>query len=143
MIIDAQNRPTGSSQSLTGAAATTLSTDSIDLQTANRNVGRGFPMRAQVLVATAFTGGTSVSAALVESANSNLSSPTVLAQGAAIADATAVAGYELLDVPVPGTSKRYLGFQFVTVGIHTTGAVTGHIVAETDNMPYPTMNTGL
>src|SRR5436189_6056907 len=119
MIIDAQNRPTGSSQSLTGAAATTLSTDSVDLLTANRNVGRSFPIRAQALVATAFTGGTSVSAALVQSANSNLSSPDVLVQGAAIADATAVAGYELLDTAIPGTTKRYLGFQFVTLGTHT------------------------
>jgi hypothetical protein len=143
MYIDAQNRPTTVSQSLTGAAATTLSTDSVDLLTANRNVGRSFPIRAQVLVATAFTGGTSVSAALVESANANLSSPTVLAQGAAVTDANAVAGAELLDVAFSGTTKRYVGFQFVTVGVHTTGAVTGHFVAETDNMPYPTMNTGL
>lgn len=143
MIIDAQNRPTGVSQSLAGAAATTVSTDSIDLQTANRNIGRSFPLRAQVLVVTAFTGGTNVIAQLITSASSNLSSPTVLATGPTVVDATAVAGYELLDVPVPGTAQRYIGFQFVTTGTHTTGAVTGHLVAETDNQPYITSNTGL
>lgn len=142
MIIDAQNRPS-SAQSLVGAAATTVSTDSIDLLTANRNIGRGFPMRAQVLVGTAFTGGTAVYAQLITSASSNLASPTVLATGATIADATAVAGYELLDVAIPGTAQRYIGFQYVTTGTHTTGTVNAHIVAETDNQPYITMNTGL
>lgn len=143
MIIDAQNRPTTVSQSLAGAAATTVSTDSIDLQSANRNIGRGFPLRAQVLVSTAFTGGTNVQAQLITSASSDLSSPTVIATGTAVADAAAVAGAELLDVAVPGTAQRYIGFQFVTTGIHTTGAVTGHLVAETDNQPYIAMNTGL
>ena len=141
-ITDAQNRPSNA-QSLAGAAATTVSTDSIDLLTANRNVGRSFPMRAQVLVTTAFTGGTNVIAQLITSASSNLSSPTVIATGATVIDATAAAGYELLDVSIPGTAQRYLGFQYTTTGVHTTGAVTAHILAETDNQPYITSNTGL
>lgn len=142
-ITDAQSRPSNA-QSLAGAAATTVSTDSIDLLTANRNIGRtGYPPRAQVIVSTAFTGGTAVYAQLITSASSNLSSPTVIATGPTVADATAVAGYELLDVPIPGTAQRYLGFQYVTTGTHTTGAVTAHILAETDNQPYLTANTGL
>lgn len=144
MYTDAQNRPTTVSQSIAMAAGTTVSTDSIDLQTANRNIGRSFPMRAHVVVTTALAGGTSIQVQLIESANANLSSPTVLASGAVVPLASAIAGAELLDVPIPGTSKRYLGFQFVTLGTFTgAGAVQGNIVAETDNQPYITMNTGL
>lgn len=142
-ITDAQNRPSNA-QSLAGAAATTVSTDSIDLLTANRNIGRtGYPPRAQVVITTAFTGGTSVQAQLIESANSNLSSPTVLASGPVTVTASATLGAEILDVAISGTTKRYIGFQYVTVGTTTTGAVTAHILAETDNQPYITSNTGL
>lgn len=143
MITDAQNRPTTVSQVITGTG-TVVSTDSIDLQTANRNVGRGFPLRAHCTVTVALAGGTSIQAQLIESANANLSSPTVLASGAVVPLASAIAGAELLDVPIPGTTKRYLGMQFVLVGTFTgSGAVQGNLVAETDNQPYITMNTGL
>lgn len=143
MITDAQNRPTTVAQAITGTG-TVVSTDSIDLQTANRNVGRSFAMRAHAVVTVALAGGTSIQAQLIESANANLSSPTVLASGPVVALAAAIAGAELLDVPVPGTAKRYLGMQFVLVGTFTgSGAVQGNIVAETDNQPYIAMNTGL
>lgn len=143
MYTDAQNRPTTVSQAITGTG-TVVSTDSIDLQTANRNVGRGFPLRAHAAVTVALAGGTSIQAQLIESPNANLSSPTVLASGPVVNLAQAIAGAEILDVPIPGTTKRYLGMQFVLVGTFTgAGAVQGNIVAETDNQPYITMNTGL
>jgi hypothetical protein len=141
MITDAQNRPSNN-QSLAGAAATTTSTDSIDLLTSNRNPGRSM-LRAVCHVTTAFTGGTSVQAQLISSENANLSSPTVLASGPVVADADAVAGAELLDVPMPDVSDRYLGYRYVTVGTHTTGSVSSHIVGGTD-VPATgiAMNTG-
>jgi hypothetical protein len=143
MITDAQNRPTTVAQVITGTG-TVVSTDSVDLQTANRNIGRSFASRAHAVVTVALAGGTSIQAQLIESANANLSSPTVLASGPVVPLASAIAGAEILDVPIPGTSKRYLGMQFVLVGTFTgTGAVQGNFVAETDNQPYPTMNTGL
>jgi hypothetical protein len=143
MITDAQNRPTTVSQAITGTG-TVVSTDSIDLLTANRNVGRGFALRMYAVVTTALAGGTSIQVQMIQSANANLSSPDVLASGAVVALASAVAGARLLDAPIPGTTKRYLGLQFVLVGTFTgAGAVQGGVVAETDNMPYPTMNTGL
>ena len=141
-IIDAQNRPSNA-QSLVGGAATTVSTDSIDLLTANRNVGRGKSFRAQVLVGTAFAGGTSVQAQLITSASSTLSSPTVILTGAVVATANATAGASLLDAAVPGTAQRYLGFQFTTIGVMSGGTVNAHTVAETPNMPYPASNLGL
>lgn len=144
MITDAQNRPSNA-QAISGAAGTFISTDSIDLLTANRNVGRSYPMRMHVVMTTALVGPDSIRAELIESANSNLSSPTVLAVGATVTTATAVAGKELLDVNIGGTTKRYLGVQYVTVGAGaaSAGTVTAHVVAETDNATYPTMNTGL
>lgn len=141
MYIDAQLR-FSDAQSLAGAAATTVSTNSIDLLSANRNLGRGYPMRIQALVGTAFTGGTSVQVQVIESANSNLSSPTVLSTGTAVADASATAGAELFDMPVPDTTKRYLGLQYVTLGTHTTGTVNAHLVAETDDNRYVPSVTG-
>ena len=143
-ITDAQNRPS-LAQAITGVAGTTVSTDSIDLLTANRNIGRtGTPPRGQVVVSTALAGGTSIQVQMITSAAVALTSPTVIATGAVIPLASAVAGAVLFDGPIPGTAQRYLGFQYVTLGTFSgAGAVTGHILAETVNMPYPTANTGL
>jgi hypothetical protein len=128
MYTDAQNRPSNN-QSIVGTG-TIVSTDCIDLLSANRNIGRNVPMRAVVTLTTALAGG-SVRAELIESANANLSSPTVLSVGPTVA-AGAAAGFELLDVPIPDTAKRYLGFQYVITGTTTTGTVFGGIVAGTD-----------
>ena len=143
MITDAQNRPTTVAQVLTGTG-TVVSTDSIDLLTANRNVGRGFAMRMYCNVTVALAGGTSVQVQMITSASANLSTPTVITSGQAILLANAGAGAKLFDAPIPGTAQRYLGLQFVLAGTFTgSGAAQGGVVAETDNQPYITMNTGL
>lgn len=145
MITDAQNRPTTVGQVLTGTG-TIVSTDSIDLLTSNRNVGRSFPMRmfCNITAVAALAAGTSITVQVIESDNSNLSSPTVIATGPAVVLANLTAGRELLDVAIPGTAKRYLGLQFVLAGTFTGSAtVQGGVVAETDNQPYVAMNTGL
>ena len=142
MITDAQNRPSFG-QSLVGSG-TIVSTDSIDLLTANRNVGRSFAMRVVAVLPTALVGvGTSVQAQLITSASSNLSTPTVLASGQVIPVASATLGAKILDVPIPGTSQRYLGLQYVLVGTTTGGTVTAVVVSESDNQPYITENLGL
>lgn len=130
MITDAQNR-FSEAQSLAGAAATTVATNNIDLLSANRNVGRGRPRRILALVGAAFTGGTNIQAQIIQSANSNMSSPDVLASGPVLADAAATAGAELLDMPVPDVTKRYLGVQYVTTGTHTTGTIGFAGIVET------------
>ncbi len=143
MITDAQNRPTTVSQAITGTG-TVVSTDSIDLLTANRNIGRSFPMRMYCNAIVALAGGTSIQVQVITSASGNLASPTVIATGPTVVLAAATAGAELLDVSIPGTTQRYLGLQFVLVGTFTgAGAVQGGVVAETDNQPYIAMNTGL
>lgn len=141
MYMDAQARPSNAQAITTG---TQVSTDSIDLLSAVDNPGRsGQPLRAVAVVSTTLTGGTSVQAQLISSASSNLSSPTVLASGPVVAEAAAVAGAKLLDVPVPDIAQQYLGFQYVTVGTHGAGAVTAGIVGGTDrNTSTIPMNLG-
>lgn len=147
MLMDAQNRPSFN-QSVAAAAGTIVSTDSIDLLTANDNPGRGgLPLRAIAVLTAAVTSGgaATIQGQLISSANSNLSSPTVLASGPVLALAAAVAGAELLDVPVPDIAQRYLGFQYV-IGTATTtgGTVTSGIVGGTDNAVQTIpMNLGL
>jgi hypothetical protein len=142
MIIDAQNRFSDAQDLFTPAAGTIVSTNVIDLLSANRNIGRGYPKRIQALVGTAFAGGTSVQAQVIQSANSNMSSPDVLASGTAVVTASLTAGAEILDVPVPDVTKRYLAVQYITVGDFTAGTVTTNLVEITDHQPYVPSVTG-
>lgn len=146
MFMDAQNRPS-SAQSVATTVGTVVSTDSIDMLTALDSPGRAFPLRAWAGMASALTSGgaATIQAQLIESANSDLSSPTVLASGPTLALAAAAAGAELLDVPLPDTNARYLGFQYVIAGATTTGGtVTAGIVGGTDRpATLIPMNTGL
>lgn len=142
MYTDAQNRPSNN-QAVAGTGNLT-STDMVDLLTANRNIGRGVPMRAIATVTTALAGGTSIQAQFIQSANADGSSPDVLSSGPTVALADAVAGAELLDVPIPDTTKRYVGFRYVRTGTFTTGNVSAHLVANTDRPSTEVaMNTGL
>jgi hypothetical protein len=145
MLMDAQARPSFN-QSVAAAAGTIVSTDSIDLLSAADNPGRsGMPLRAVAVLTAALVGaGASIQAQLIESANSNLSSPNVLASGPVIAVAAAGLGAKLLDVPVPDTTQRYIGFQYVISGATTTGGtVTSGIVGGTDrNSTVIPMNLG-
>jgi hypothetical protein len=138
MITDAQTKFSDAQAVTTG---TQVSTNDYDMAVA-RDIGRGQQLRVYANVVTAFTGGTSLQVNVIESPNSDLSSPTVIYTGAVIAEASLTAGKVLLDVPLPTTTKRYLGLQYVTVGTHTAGAVTGGIVMSTDSATYFAANTG-
>lgn len=143
MYTDAQLRPS-ENQDLAGAAATTVSTNSVDLLADNRNLGRGQPMRARVDVTEAFAGGTSLEVQYVESDNSDLSSATVLATTGtiALANIPGVGDGPVMDIPLPDNTKRYVGFRYVTVGTMTAGMVSSHILSDTDYQPYLPANTG-
>lgn len=130
MYKDAQLRLSNAQALTTG---TQVSTNSIDMLVANRNLGRGGGLRMYINVDVTFTGGTSVAPQIIESDNADLSSPTVLVTGPTRAEATLVAGRPVWDALMPDTSKRYIGVQYVNVGTHTAGAVSAHIVANTDN----------
>jgi hypothetical protein len=134
MITDAQTKFSDAQAVTTG---TQVSTNAYDMGTA-RDIGRGRQLRIFANVGTAFTAGTSLQTNVIESANSDLSSPTVIVTGAVIVEASLTAGRSLLDVVLPTTTKRYLGLQFVTVGTHTAGTVNGGIVMDTDsNTTFP------
>lgn len=142
MIIDAQNRPSNA-QSVAITDTTALSTDSIDLLTANRNLGRAGPMRALCEITTALVGGTSLKVELITSADGALGTPTVIATGPTVLTAAGVIGKIALDVPVPDTAQRYLGFRYTVAGTMSAGKVTSAIVANTQRPANQvTMNTG-
>lgn len=141
MYTDAQLRPS-EGQSLAGAAATTTSTNVIDLLSGATNLGRGRVRRAYSVVTTGFAGGTNVQALLVQSDNADLSNSDTLATGPLVATAQAGIGRVLLDVAVPDNTKRYVGYKYVTIGTYTGGAVSSYILADTDRQPYLPAQTG-
>ena len=93
---------------------------------APKDFGKGADIQAFCQVGTAaFTGGTSIQAQIIMSANANLSSATVLAESAVIALASLVAGYQFRFGTVPpGITSRYLGYNYVVVGTMATGTIT-------------------
>lgn len=138
MITDAQTRLSNAQAVTTG---TQVSTNSYDMVLA-RDIGRGRNVRVVVTIDTTFTGGTSLQVNIIESANSDLSSASVILTGPVTVEASLVAGTKLMDQVLPQTSKRYVGLQFVTVGTHGAGALTGGLVLDTDSGTYFAANTG-
>lgn len=120
------------------------STDVVDTGVAGININTNRELQVFVSVTAAFASGTSLNVQLVESASSDLSSATVLAESGVTAEADLTAGAVLLRTAVPRTSKRYLGLKFVTVGTHTAGTIFGGIVRDADVLPadIPTYETG-
>lgn len=141
MITDAQVR-FSLAQSMIGAAATVVSTNTIDLLSAEVNPGLFDRGRIVAFVDTALAGGTAVAVQVISSASADLSTPTVLHAGAVIADADGVAGYKMLDVKIPNTAQRYLGVQYVKTGTHSAGAISAYIVDAVDNHSFPPANSG-
>jgi len=139
MYVDAQNRFSNDQAVTTG---TQLSTNNIDMLSANKNIGIGIEGRIVAHVTTTFTGGTSIRAEVIQSASADMSSPDILVTGPTLLEAAAVDGAVLLDVKLPNTTKRYVGVRYITVGTHGAGTVHSAIVAETDHMPFPPANTG-
>lgn len=122
---------------------TQYSTDKYDTGLANHpNVNTGRELQVFVSVGTAFAGGTSLQVNVVESANADLSSPTVLLTGAVVLEASLPAAAVLIRSALPRTSKRYLGLQFVTVGTHSAGTIWGGIVRDIDDTAFPAFETG-
>ena len=127
MITDAQAKFSDAQAVTTG---TQVSTNAYDMGIA-RDIGRGRELRIFANVVTAFLSGTSLQVNVIGSANSDLSSPTVLVTGAVTAEAALTAGKNLLDVVLPQTTQRYLS-------LHTAGAVSGGIAINTDsNTAFP------
>lgn len=136
MILDMQNL-CSDSQDLSQAAGSYLSTNAIDLTggtftspggygTIPRDAAKGENLNFYVQVDETFTSGgaATLTVELIMSANSDLSSYTVLHTTPALALATLVAGYQIrIAVPYVGLTSRYLGVRY-TIGTATTTAGT-------------------
>jgi hypothetical protein len=109
--------------------STRNSTNVIDLGVA-RDIGRGRGIRLVAKVGTAFTasGSATLTPSIVVADDAALTTnPVTLWTGAAIAKATLVAGYKLIDMVLPnfGTKKRFIGLVWtVATGPMTAGTVT-------------------
>ncbi len=138
MYTDAQLR-LSNAQAVAGTG-TLVSTNTIDLLSTNRNLGRGQPMRLVVTVDTTLAGGTGLSVQYIQSANADLSSPDVLAT--VTAPATPAAGTKIADIVLADNLKRYIGVQYVRTGTYTAGALSAHVVSDSDYQPYIPAVTG-
>jgi hypothetical protein len=131
MIIDRQ-----STVSLNQAVtATAVSTDTIDLLVAGRDIGNGEDINVEIICTeTAVSGGaTTVTFELINSANADLSSPVVLAATPAIGKAAIVIGAMFLRqiVPLNDAPLRYLGVRYtVATGPLTAGRFTATFGAD-------------
>ena len=137
------DRETTFSNNQAVTTGTQVSTDKYDTGLASHpNINTGRELQVLVLVTTTFADGTSLRVDIVESANADLSSPTILKSTAVIAEAALVAGTRLIAEALPRTSKRYIGLQFVTVGTHTAGKIWGGLVRDIDDTAFPAFETG-
>jgi hypothetical protein len=102
----------------------------LDLAKAGGNPGPG-ELIVQVQVNTAFSGGTSVQVSLETHTSNDFSSArTVLAQGAAIADAQLTAGAVLMSIRLPANLLRYVAVVLTGVGTHAAGKVDAFLTPE-------------
>ena len=146
MITDAQ-LTFSDGQAITADAA---STNQVDLTTA-RNLARSGAedMRFIVVVTEAFNNLTSMTAAIRQSAASNMGSPDTILQGPAVTLASGglAVGKKLLDVPWPDTdpvaAKQYLDVYYdITGTAPSTGKVSAFIVLNSRGGEYRLGNTG-
>lgn len=96
-----------------------------------RDVGKSSSIPIEVLVATTFTGLTSLNVAVQVDDNEAFTSPTTVAKSGEIPVASLVAGYRFaFPAELPeGTNERYVRLYYDVTGVGTAGALDAHIVA--------------
>lgn len=138
MITDRETRFSNAQAVTTGTQYSSNAYDTADGSDIN---GSG-ELILYVNVGTAFTGGTSLDVKYIDSANADLTSPTVLASTGAVAEASLTAGARLLRLRVPANTQRYVGLQFVTVGTHSAGTINAGLVRDADTNRVYSAETG-
>lgn len=95
----------------------------------NGDIGKGNPICFLAQVTANFATLTSLTITLETSANSDLSSSTVLYSTGAVPLASLVAGYQIpVEVIPKGATKRYLGMRYTVTGSNATaGTITSGI----------------
>lgn len=138
MIIDKQARFDWDN----AITATRVSTDTIDLSVANRDIGMGDDLWLVGVVTTAFTaaGAATLAADLIDDDNTALSSPATLQSlMAATGKASLVAGFELFKtrIAINKITQRYIGINWtVATGPMTAGAVRAFFTPNIDAQRY-------
>jgi len=111
--------------------ATAVSTKSIDLGIAGRDIGAGAPLYAVVVVDVPFTaaGAATMAISLITDDDSALGSPTTILSTPAIDKAALTAGRVPIVIPIPpNIAERYLGLNYtVATGPMTAGKVTAFV----------------
>ena len=124
-------------QVVTNASA--VSTNIIDMQLADLNMGAGEPIWLNIRIGTAFAGGTSLVFGLYSHSAVEVGSGTLLWATPAITDATMVAGYWIMRMPLPDDvdRERYIGLYYTTSGTHSAGTINAWL----DHGPQSNTNT--
>lgn len=109
-------------QEVTSSAASSYE---IDTGEANANLGDGTPLAVEFIIETTFTGGTSMTFELQDSADG--SSYTTLVEVPAVAEASLTKGATIPKLMVPPEHKRYLQMYYTVSGTHGAGKVTAYL----------------
>lgn len=122
--------------------STRVSTDKIDLQANNRDLGLLDDLYLVIMATEAFTasGSATLTVDLVDDDNASLSSPATLINLAnAVGKATLVAGYTIFKgrLPIEKITQRYLGLNYtVATGPMTAGKVRAFLTPNIDRQFY-------
>lgn len=122
--------------------ATRVSTDKIDLQANNRDLGLLESLYLVIIATEAFTaaGAATLTVDLVDDDNASLSSPaTLLTLANAVGKATLTAGYTIFKgrLPIEKITQRYLGLNYtVATGPMTAGKVRAFLTPNIDRQVY-------
>jgi hypothetical protein len=133
-------------QSCAAGISTIVSTDKIDLGAAGTTPRGNTPpqdagragMELEVVVTEAFVtaDAATLQVKLVESANADLSSPTVINETPVLAAALLVVGYKPRIAVPPGLKQRYLGLNYgIATGTFSAGKVTAGVVLDRQTNP--------
>ena len=114
-------------------SGTQYSTNAYDTGAVGPNINENACLELVIVLPEAAAGGTNATFNFIDSANANLSSPTVLATTGAIVDASLTLNARIARWPIPENTQRYIGVQVVNSGTHTAGQYTAYIVETSDS----------
>lgn len=137
MIIDALNLFSNAQTFTTGSENGIVSTSSIDLGIAARDIGAGENLYIVVQVATTFVG-TNPNATTVElltDDNDGINSGTSI-QTLGVIATNSVAGTRIIARIQPGTFQRYIALQYTAANALSAGAITAFVAKEADVQSY-------
>jgi hypothetical protein len=110
-------------QTVTSTAA---ATNVLDMQAADLEMGAGNPVYLNIRVGTAYSGGTSVTFALVNEVDATIDGSSVVvwqSPAIVVANLTAGAWVKRMALPVDFDSDRYIGLYYTVVGSPSAGTI--------------------